>query len=35
MDQIKSEILRQFENEGLKINEGIAIGATKNNNRIK
>jgi IS5 family transposase len=27
MDQINSEILRQFENEGLKINEGIAIDA--------
>jgi IS5 family transposase len=27
MDQINSEILRQFEDEGLKINEGIAIDA--------
>ena len=27
MDQITSEILRQFENEGLEINEGIAIDA--------
>ena len=27
MDQINSEILRQFENQGLTINEGIAIDA--------
>ena len=27
MDQINSEILRQFENQGLSINEGIAIDA--------
>ena len=27
MDQINSEILRQFENQGLTINEGIAVDA--------
>jgi IS5 family transposase len=27
MDQINSEILRQFENQGLSINEGIAVDA--------
>ncbi len=27
MDQINSEILRQFENQGLTINEGVAIDA--------
>ena len=27
MDQINSEILRQFENQGLIINEGVAIDA--------
>ncbi len=27
MDQINSEILRQLENEGLKINKGITIDA--------
>ena len=27
MDQINSEILRQFEKQGLTINEGIAIDA--------
>ena len=27
MDQINSEILRQFESQGLTINEGIAIDA--------
>jgi len=27
MDQINSKILRQFENQGLTINEGIAIDA--------
>ena len=27
MDQINSEILRQFESQGLTINEGIAVDA--------
>ena len=27
MDQINSEILRQFESQGLTINEGVAIDA--------
>jgi IS5 family transposase len=27
MDQINSETLRQFENQGLRINEGIAVDA--------
>jgi len=27
MDQINTEILRQFENQGLTINEGVAIDA--------
>jgi IS5 family transposase len=27
MDQINTEILRQFENQGLSINEGIAVDA--------
>ena len=27
MDQLNSEILRQFENQGLTINEGIAVDA--------
>ena len=27
MDQINSEILRQFENQGLTINEGVAVDA--------
>jgi hypothetical protein len=27
MDQINSEIIRQFENQGMIINEGIAIDA--------
>ena len=27
MDQINSEILRQFENQGLTFNEGIAVDA--------